>query len=101
MAILLQVPPVIPNVYDFLEYYEEHLLNKQTATFDVIKTAGEYAGMKLDVSCPTCAKTAWQELLRVYDKNKNMKRDEEIFTKFEEEEKKLEENKTTTKKKTI
>lgn len=51
----------------FLRYYKEHLLNKTTATFDKIQTAGLYLGKTFDTSCPTCARNSWNELLSIYN----------------------------------
>jgi len=85
---------------EFCEFYEKNLLNKTTATFDKIKEAGAILGKSFDVSCPTCAKNSWQELLSIYnslaqtwetfkaEKVKGIEKEnepiiEEIFTKME------------------
>jgi len=51
----------------FMKYYEENLLNKTTATFDKIKTAADMLGVFYNISCPSCSKQTWQELLSIYN----------------------------------
>lgn len=52
---------------EFCRYYEVNLLNKNTASFDKIKTAGEILGEKVDTSCPSCARNSWLLMLNKYN----------------------------------
>ena len=97
------------NEIIYMTYFEKNLLNKTTATFETIRIGGDILGMKLDVSCPSCAKNAWYELLNRYNgmlvpwnlyKESLIKPIKPIHTKYEEEEI-IEEIKTKPKKPTI
>jgi hypothetical protein len=72
---------------NFCKYFEINLLNKHTATFDKIKAAGDLIGYKANADCPSCARSAWLELLNKYNQlaveyNKS-KIEEPIYTKYE------------------
>ena len=82
---MAQIIQLYKDEAGFIKYYEENLLNKTTTTFDKIRTAGDFLGRAFDVSCPTCAKNAWQELLTIYNQLKT-KQINEIYTKYQEEE---------------
>ena len=76
------------NEKEFCKFFKENLLNKNKANFDIIKTAATILGKKVDVSCPSCATSAWLELLNTYGQlevsfNKENET-QPIYTKFEE-----------------
>ena len=84
MAIKYQANSNTMNIEAFRLYFEQHLLGKNTATFDVINSASVLAGRPEKAVCPDCAKAEFLELINIYN-SLPAKEVEEIFTKFEDE----------------
>jgi hypothetical protein len=83
------------NELEFMKYFENNLLHKNTASYDVIRTAADLIGYKADINCASCARNAYLELLNIYNrmlvpyeklKAEEIKPIEPIYTKYEAEE---------------
>ena len=53
---------------NYMMFFEENLLGKNSSTFEIINKASKLIGRSEAATCPSCSKAEYYELLNIYNR---------------------------------